>query len=170
MTDDEPFITLEELIGDTRHIICERHALQVHGLTVQTWIYFSPLVEQKQPVIAIHGGPGFPHNYLMPLKLLADHGYPVIFYDQAGCGASTFISDPAIDAPWLLTIDYYVQELKAIIGHFQLSHYYLFGSSWGTMVAQEFAVRMSMTTEASTADGTISLLLLNVNSHRCIIP
>jgi pimeloyl-ACP methyl ester carboxylesterase len=164
-----PLITLENLIGDTSHIVCEESTLVVSGLNVQTWIYYNPKVQQKPPIIVIHGGPGFTHNYLLPLKLLAEFGYPLIFYDQAGyvlspyhvsfshitpppppprCGQSTFVNDPINDAPWLLTIDYYVQELSALIHHFQLYEYYLYGSSWGTVVAQEFAVSITSTTDA----------------------
>ena len=37
------------------------------------------------PIICIHGGPGYPHNYMLPLKQLACRGNrEVIFYDQAG--------------------------------------------------------------------------------------
>lgn len=119
----------------------------INGLTVHSWIYYNPKVQQKTPIIVIHGGPSFTHNYLLPLKLLAEFGYPLVFYDQAGCGESTFVSDPINDAPWLLTIDYYVRELSALIHHFQLYEYYLYGSSWGTVVAQEFAVTLTSTND-----------------------
>lgn len=44
----------------------------------------------KHSIIALHGGPGYPHSYLLPLKQLACRGdtAEVIFYDQAGCGRS----------------------------------------------------------------------------------
>lgn len=79
-----PLITLDNLIGDTSHILCEESSFVINGLTVQTWIYYNPKVQQKPPIIVIHGGPGFTHNYLLPLKLLAEFGYPLVFYDQAG--------------------------------------------------------------------------------------
>jgi proline-specific peptidase len=62
------------------------------------------------------------------------------------------------EAPWLLTIDYYVQELSALIHHFQLYEYYLYGSSWGTVVAQEFAVSITSTTDAMLR-GLLGLIL-----------
>jgi L-proline amide hydrolase len=37
-------------------------------------------------------------------------------------------------------MEYYLEELQAVISHHQLTEYYLYGSSWGTMVAQEWAV------------------------------
>ena len=44
------------------------------------------------------------------------------------------------DAPHLLTVEYYVDELYALIAHFKLDWYYVYGNSWGSMLAQEFAV------------------------------
>jgi pimeloyl-ACP methyl ester carboxylesterase len=44
------------------------------------------------------------------------------------------------DAPWLLTVEYYPRELMELIKHLKLEKYYLYGSSWGTIVAQEFAL------------------------------
>lgn len=80
------------------------------------------------------------HPYILPLKLLADSGHPVIFYDQCGCGESSPMTDVEAKAPWLLTLGYYIEELKTLISHFKLEEYYLFGSSWGTVVCQEMAV------------------------------
>jgi len=144
----DALITLDNLIGDTSHIICEKSSFTKNGLKIAVWIYYNPNVVQRAPIIVIHGGPAFTHNYLLPLKLLAEFGYPVVFYDQAGCGDSTFVKDPENDAPWLLTIEYYVEELSALIHTFQLYEYYLYASSWGTVVAQEFAVSISSSTDA----------------------
>jgi proline-specific peptidase len=93
---------------------------------------------------------------MKPLVLLADEGHPVIFYDQAGCGASSrdAAEHPARDTPWLLTVDYYVDELCALLQAHGLGGvrgqprervgrgegYYVYGLSWGSMLAQEFAV------------------------------
>lgn len=46
-----------------------------------------------------------------PLVLLAHEGVDVIFYDQGGCGESSFQADPASTHPHLLKIPYYVEEL-----------------------------------------------------------
>lgn len=40
----------------------------------------------RLPLLALQGGPGFPHDYLEDLAGLADSGRTVIFYDQLGCG------------------------------------------------------------------------------------
>ena len=41
-------------------------------------------------MVVLHGGPGIPHDYLLPLSGLAEEasGRTVIFYDQLGSGNS----------------------------------------------------------------------------------
>jgi L-proline amide hydrolase len=140
MAKPEISVKLDEILGDTSHLTCEESFLELRGLKIATWRYSDPRKEGKPAVIAIHGGPAFCHNYILPLKLLAEEGHPVVFYDQCGCGKSSIVKDPDSAAPWLLTIDYYVEELNAIIRHHNLDLYYIYGSSWGTVVAQEAAV------------------------------
>ena len=109
-------------------------------------------------LIGIHGGPGFPHNYILPLKLIAcaaESGFSVIFYDQAGCGKSERVDDPEASAPWLLTLDYYVEELFNLVEHYGLTEYYLFGSSWGSIITQEVAVRQPSGLRAIILDGAL---------------
>jgi L-proline amide hydrolase len=139
-TGDEVQISLNDLIGDTSRLKCEESSFELRGLTIATWRYSDPQQDSKPPIVAVHGGPAFCHNYILPLKLLALEGHPVIFYDQGGCGRSTLVKDPAGSAPWLLTIEYYIEELNSVITHYSLDSYYVYGSSWGTVVAQELAV------------------------------
>ena len=54
----------------------------------------------------------------------------MLFYDQAGCGQSSSIKNVESEAPWLLTIEYYIEELRAILAYFNLTEYILYGSSW----------------------------------------
>ena len=37
------------------------------------------------PLLCLHGGPGFCHDYIEALAALAGER-PVVFYDQLGCG------------------------------------------------------------------------------------
>lgn len=139
---DTPMISMDDLIGALPNVKCTTGTITVKGgLQVKWWKYeHVNTPTNTPPVVALHGGPAFTHNYILPLKLLADKGFPVIFYDQAGCGGSTWVEDPATDAPWLLTIPYYVSELKTVVEELGLEAYYVYGSSWGTCLAQEFAV------------------------------
>src|SRR5262245_38772201 len=47
------------------------------------------------PLVALHGGPGFPSDYLSPLAKLGDER-PVVFYDQLGCGKSDRPTDKSL--------------------------------------------------------------------------
>src|SRR5262245_57729257 len=60
------------------------------------------------PLLALHGGPGFPSDYLTPLTKLADER-PVILYDQLGCGKSDRPSDKSL---W--KTERFVRELATV--------------------------------------------------------
>jgi len=152
--------TLEDLCGDLSAIECDEWSFVSRGLTVKCWTYRNrdAALCELPPVIAIHGGPSFCHNYMLPLQLLALHGHPVIFYDQAGCGESSFVSDPATEAPFLLTIDYYVEELELLVASYPggaLASFFVYGSSWGTIVAQEYAVKQPQPLLGMILDGAL---------------
>src|SRR5258708_15356366 len=73
-------------------------------------VWFRIVGEEKSgiPLLTLHGGPGYPHDYLEPLEQLADER-PVIFYDQLGCGAS---ERPADRSLW--RVDRFVRELAQV--------------------------------------------------------
>lgn len=119
--------------------------VHVRGLNVHYWRYQSDAVSHRLPVVVIHGGPAFPHTYLLPLRQLACRGHPVYFYDQAGCGQSALpLGADLSDFPWLFDPAYYSQiELPALIDAWRLRRFHLVGHSWGTIVAQLFALDAS---------------------------
>lgn len=86
----------------------------------------------KTPLLTLHGGPGAAHNYLLPLKALAD-GRPVIFYDQLGCGKAESPPDES-----LYTVQRSVDELDAVRAALGLDRVVLYGHSWGAMLAIEY--------------------------------
>lgn len=88
----------------------------------------------KTPLLTLHGGPGMGHDYLLPLKALADER-PVIFYDQLGCGRS---DAPENDA--LYVVPRFVQEVDAVRRALGLERIVLFGNSWGSMLAIEYMI------------------------------
>ena len=106
----------------------------------QTWFEVTgELDSQRTPVVALHGGPGLAHNYLEPMKGLSADGWPVVLYDQLGCGKSTHLRDAPRDF-W--TVELFLDELDALLNHLGISsNYHLFGQSWGGMLAAEHAVR-----------------------------
>jgi proline iminopeptidase len=84
------------------------------------------------PVLTLHGGPGYPHDYLEPLEDLSNDR-PVIFYDQLGCGNSDKPNDTSL---W--TVDRFVEELAVLRESLELDKVHLLGHSWGTILAVEY--------------------------------
>lgn len=98
-------------------------------------VWYEIIGERKNiPLIVLHGGPGYPHFYLEPLKDLSNQR-EVIFYDQLGCGNSDWPSDNSL---W--TVERFVEELKEIVKHLNLEKYHILGHSWGTALAVSFAL------------------------------
>ncbi|SRR5579871_1510240 len=97
------------------------------------------------PLLTLHGGPGFPHDYLEPLARLAGKR-PIIFYDQLGCGRSERPNDVRF---WQRSR--FVEELAQVRHALHLEHIHLFGHSWGSMLAADYAL--------TKPDGLMSLIL-----------
>lgn len=98
------------------------------------------LSSKKVPLICVHGGPGIPHDYLLPISLIStDYTIPVVMYDQVGCGRSTHFS-PHQYHPSFFTIDLFLAELDNLIRCLGITVYDLFGHSWGGMLISSYAL------------------------------
>src|SRR5690242_18319415 len=93
------------------------------------------LKSHRAPIIAIHGGPGGSHEYLLPLSRLSEDR-TVVFYDQLDCGESDKPGDPR---NW--TVDRFVAEVDALRNALEIERCILFGHSWGGLIAVEYAAR-----------------------------
>ncbi len=84
------------------------------------------------PIIYLHGGPGAPisNRIIQTLSFLADLGYDVYFYDQAGSGYSSRFSDIK---------DYtalrHKKDLEEITNKIGVNKVILMGQSWGAILA-----------------------------------
>ncbi len=87
------------------------------------------------PIILLHGGPGVPSYYLDPLAELGKDR-PVIFYDQLGCGRSKQEMDTA-----LMNVESYVAQLEQLRTALGIDEFYLYGSSWGTMLGMDYYLK-----------------------------
>ncbi len=86
-------------------------------------------------MLTLHGGPGANSDYLQALNVLADER-PVILYDQLGGGKSDHPDNPAL---WVL--ERFVEELAQVRASLGLGQVHLFGHSWGTILAIEYALQ-----------------------------
>lgn len=106
--------------------------IQVSGGKV--WYRIVGADKKGIPLIALHGGPGAPHDYLESLEALADER-PVIFYDQLGCGNSDRPSDTSL---W--NISRFEEELQQVRDALNLNEVHILGASWGTMLGVQYAL------------------------------
>ena len=86
------------------------------------------------PLLCLHGGPGFCHDYLESLFDLADER-PVIMYDQLGCGNSERPNDPSL---WIA--ERHVIELQQVRDALGLDHVHILGQSWGSMLLVDYVL------------------------------
>lgn len=105
----------------------------------QTWYRVTgDLARGRLPLVVAHGGPGCTHDYVDSFKDLAEHGWPVVHYDQLGNGRSTHLR--GID-PGFWTVALFLDELNNLLRHLGIAEYVLLGQSWGGMLAAEHGVR-----------------------------
>lgn len=90
------------------------------------------------PLVAVNGGPGFDHSYLVNAPVWKDMSArrQIIFYDQRGTGKS-----PGARGPEDLTVDGMVRDLEALRRHLKVERIDLLGHSWGGILSMAYAVR-----------------------------
>ncbi|OBF80770.1 proline iminopeptidase [Mycobacterium sp. 852002-51163_SCH5372311] len=87
-----------------------------------------------RPLLAVHGGPGLPHNYITALERLADER-EIILWDQLGCGKSEWPTDASL---W--TMERSVAEMSSVADGLGFDGFHIFGNSWGGMLAQQYVL------------------------------
>lgn len=113
------------------------------GKECKTWYQIhGSLSSNTRPLVVLHGGPGVPHHYLLPLiDITRSHSVPTIFYDQIGCGRSTHLPEKKHDTSFW-TVELFLSELDNVLKHFEIQdNYDLIGQSWGGMLAACHAIR-----------------------------
>ena len=91
------------------------------------------------PLVALHGGPGCCHDYLLPLTdLYHVNKTPIILYDQLGNGRSTHIPEKNGDTDFW-TEALFRDELTNLLSFLDVKSYDLLGHSWGGMLGAAFA-------------------------------
>src|SRR5215831_891155 len=90
-------------------------------------------------VLLLHGGPAATHEYLEAFdSYFPAAGFEYYYYDQLG----SFYSDQP-DEPELWEIPRFVEEVEQVRQALGLGreNFYLFGQSWGGILAIEYALR-----------------------------
>ncbi|HET7437418.1 MAG TPA: proline iminopeptidase-family hydrolase [Thermoanaerobaculia bacterium] len=87
-------------------------------------------------MLTLHGGPGATHEYLESFEdFLPQQNIEFYYYDQLGSGNSDQPDDASL---W--TLDRFRGEVEDVRAGLALDHFYLYGSSWGGMLAIEYAL------------------------------
>jgi len=90
-------------------------------------------------VLLLHGGPGFTHEYLEAFdSFFPAAGIEYYYYDQLG----SYYSDQP-DAPGLCDLPRFVEQLEQVRQALGLhaENFYLYGQSWGGILAIEYALK-----------------------------
>nr|WP_281423011.1 alpha/beta fold hydrolase [Sphingomonas colocasiae] len=89
------------------------------------------------PLIAVNGGPGYDHRYMIAAPVWAGMAKRrrIVFYDQRGTGRSP--GSPAAG----LTVDRMVEDLEALRRELKAERIDLLGHSWGGILSMAYATR-----------------------------
>jgi proline iminopeptidase len=105
--------------------------IQVNG----THLHAEAFGDASAPtVIALHGGPGADYRSMLKLKVLADEGYRVVFFDNRGAGLSQRHDGGTY------TMDIYLEDLRQVVDTMTTpgQPFVFIGHSWGAMYATWF--------------------------------
>ncbi len=100
-------------------------------------LYFRE-VGSGRPLVILHGGPDFNHNYLLPDLDRLSRSFRLIYYDQRGRGRSS-----RRVCPEAVNVESEVDDLERLRQYFDLGAMALLGHSWGSLLAMEYATRHS---------------------------
>ena len=98
-------------------------------------IYYKT-IGKGEPLLVLHGGPGFDHQILMPYIGRLGRHYKVIQYDQRGSGRSICPIDSAS-----INIDTFIEDIEVIRKKFKIERINLAGVSWGGILAIFYSVK-----------------------------
>ena len=103
---------------------------------VQDFQLYYRAIGQGQPIVVIHGGPTFDHNYLLPDIDRLSSSFRLIYYDQRGRGKSGENVQPE-----QVSLQSEIQDLEDLREYFNLDSLAVLGHSWGGLLAMEYATR-----------------------------
>lgn len=99
-------------------------------------LFYETFGSGSNVLLCLHGGPGAPHDYLLPLGKLGDEKIKVVMYDQLGVGRSEKPNDTS-----LFSIEYGVDEVEGVRKALKLGKVNLLGSSYGGALALQYALK-----------------------------
>jgi len=89
-----------------------------------------------QPLLVLHGGPDFDHQYLLPEMDRLSDDFHLMYYDQRGRGKSA-----SNVLPEHVSLDSEMADVEAVRRHLGREAVVLLGHSWGGLLAMEYTIR-----------------------------
>lgn len=87
-----------------------------------------------EPLLVVHGGPGFGHAYFMPHLKSLSKWFTLILFDQRAAGRSAI---PTSDS---LSLKYFVDDIEGIRKSLGIEKVLLLGHSWGAIPVTQYAL------------------------------
>ena len=109
----------------------EEGFLEVNGTSL-----FFKTMGSGEPLVVLHGGPGFDHRQFLPYIWELAKQHKVILYDQRGTG----LSSGPVNAD-SISIDTFIADIEAVREAFGIEKMNLLGHSWGGILAMHYGIR-----------------------------
>jgi proline iminopeptidase len=120
-------------------------------------------------MLTLHGGPGATHEYLECFEdFLPPAGVQLIYYDQLG---SAYSDQP--DEPALWSVERFREEVEQVRAALALEKFYLYGHSWGGLLAIEYALKYQRHLKGliiSNMTASIASYVAYIDELRCQLP
>lgn len=130
-------ITTQQLVGEETMKPVKVGGIQLIKLDNGFQVWTKRVGEGPIKILLLHGGPGYTHECFECFEdFFPRDQFQLIYYDQLG----SHYSDQPDDAS-LWTIERFCDEVEQVRRALGLENYYLYGFSWGSMLAIEYALK-----------------------------
>ena len=120
-------------------------------------------------VLTLHGGPGCTHEYFECFEeFFPKDQFQIIYYDQLGSHYSDQPEDPSL---W--TVERFLEEVEQVRQALQLEDFYLYGQSWGGLLAIEYSLKYQQHLKGvilSNITGSVESYITYLNYLRTKLP
>ena len=97
---------------------------------------FVKTIGTGEPILIVHGGPGFDHSYFLPQMAELATDYRLVFYDQRVSGRSSADLEPDE-----ITLERFIGDIEGLREFLGVERMHLMGHSFGGMLAMHYALR-----------------------------
>lgn len=114
------------------------NSVQIIGLDNGYKVWTKRVGHGPIKILTLHGGPGCCHDYIENAfqKVFSPEEFEIVYYDQLG---SYFSDQPNDSSLW--TVERFREEVEQVRKALELDHFYLYGQSWGGMLAIEYDLK-----------------------------